>query len=283
MPVQLYFPNFKTKQGAIGMFDYLLASRDSNDNNVIFNSDLNLEDLSHLPSGTHLAENNSDNINNSELYSFLGFVIQNLTTHNAQVFQDLYVLWKLKNKKQGIFVEIGTGYPTGGNNTWILESQLDWHGVLVEPNPTFSQAIQLLRKSELEPYAIYYESDVNLMLQVPVAFSPGGGFKENFENIVNPTDVNTVDIPVKTISMSDLLKKHQIPKNFDYLSFDTTGNSLDISALECMFVDQYFPKIITIGHNYKSHRTSLHNMLQSHGYVREFDYLSKWDDWYYHL
>ena len=49
-----------------------------------------------------------------------------------------------------------------------------------------------------------------------------------------------------------------------------------------MLQNGYRPKVITIGHNYKSHRPRLHSMLQLYGYVQEFDYLSKWDDWFYH-
>lgn len=279
--MQLYFPSFKTKQGAIGIFDYLMASRDSANDNIIFNSDLNLEMLSHLTGGTGPIEH-FDIQNDEKLYSFLGHVIQNFINHNAQVFQDLYVLWKLKNKNHGTFVEIGTGYPTGGNNTWLLESCLNWTGVLVEPNPTFFKSIEKERTSVLEKFAIHDKSDIQLVLMTANNFAPGSGIKENYEFKIGSVITNTTEILVNTISMTDCLKKHQIPMDFDYLSFDTTGNINDIQTIESMLQSQYFPKIITIGHNYKSHRHNLCNMLQSYGYIREFDYISKWDDWYYH-
>jgi hypothetical protein len=280
--MQLYFPNFKTKQAAIGMFDYLIASKNSNNNNVIFNSDLNLENFSG-PGSTETIEK-YEKQNNEKLYSFLGFVIQNFNNHNAQVFQDLYVLWKLKNKRHGTFVEIGTGYPTGMNNTWMLESCLDWNGVLVEPNPVFFKAIESERKAPLEKYAIHDSSDIQLTLKTPVNSPAGGGIKENFELKfdINTTTDDSEEISVTTLAITDCLKKHQIPVDFDYLSFDTTGNISDIQTIESMFQNQYQPKVITIGHNYKSHRHDLNTMLQSYGYIREFDYLSQWDDWYCH-
>lgn len=280
--MQLYFPNFKTKQAAIGMFDYIMASRDSDNDNIIFNSDLNLEHFSG-PANTGPIEK-YEKQNDEKLYSFLGFVIQNFNKHNAQLFQDLYVLWKLKNKRHGTFVEIGTGYPTGGNNTWILESCLDWNGVCVEPNPVFFDAIEKERKAPLEKYAIHDSSDIQLTLTTPVNFPAGGGIKENIElkfNIDSLID-GLQEISVTTLAITDCLKKHQIPVNFDYLSFDTTGNISDIQTIESMLQNQYQPKVITIGHNYKSHRHDLNTMLQSYGYIREFDYLSRWDDWYCH-
>jgi hypothetical protein len=216
------------------------------------------------------------------LYSFLGYVIQNFNNHNAQVFQDLYVLWKLKNKNRGTFVEIGTGYPTGGNNTWLLESCLNWVGVLVEPNPVFFKSIRATRTSFLETCAIHDKSDIQLTLVIPTEFPAGGGTKENFESKVGSPYVEVNEISVNTIALVDCLKKHQISVDFDYLSFDTTGNIGDIQTIESMLQNKYFPKIITIGHNYKSHRHNLCNMLQSYGYIQEFDYISRWDDWYYH-
>lgn len=277
--MQIYFPNFKTKQGAIVMFDYLMASRDSSKGNVIFNSDLNLEDQANLPGGNQPLV--QDAHNDPELYSFLGFVIENFENHNAQVFQDLYVLWKLNNKSGGTFVEVGTAYPSGSNNTWLLESKLKWSGVLVEPNPYFHGAILQTRKMPLEMNAIHRHTGEELILYIPNDFQPGGAVKDQRENR-HGIDVRREDeISVKTISMLDCLEKYKVPKNFDYLSYDTTGNIADIENLESMLANKYIPKVITVGHNYKSHRHALHNMLQSHGYKREFDYLSRWDDWYY--
>jgi hypothetical protein len=191
-------------------------------------------------------------------------------------------LWKLKNKSHETFVEVGTGYPTGGNNTWMMESCLKWNGVLVEPNPVFFKSIRESRTSFLETCAIYDQSDIQLTLTIPNAFPPGGGIKKNLEPKVGSITNDSIEISVNTMKITDCLKKHQISADFDYLSYDTTGNIIDIKVIESMLQNQYFPKIITIGHNYKSHRLNLHNMLQSYGYIREFDYLSRWDDWYYH-
>jgi hypothetical protein len=279
--MQIYFPNFKTKQAAIALFDFIDASRYNESDNVIFNSDLNLEDLSNLPGGTRPIE--KYNIYNEEtLYSFLGHTIQNFLKNSGQLCQDSYVTWKLKNKSNGTFVEVGTGYPSGGNNTWRLESELGWNGVLVEPNPYFHTSIRKIRSSPLETSAIYTKSNVQIPLIVPVGFAPGGGFEEYFENKIGDSFDDREKIISNTISIIDCFKKYHIPQNFDYLSFDTTGNIIDIPIIESMLINQYLPKIITIGHNYKSHRSDLHSMLQSHGYIREFDYLSRWDDWYYH-
>jgi hypothetical protein len=282
--MQLYFPNFFSRQGAIGFFDYLMASRDSlDDANVIFDSDLNLEDWVDKIGGNNSIRDEYIK-NNDELFSFLGFVVSHMSRDpsNGQLFQDLYVLWKLKNKTHGTFVEIGTAFPNGLNNTWQLEFQFNWNGVLVEPNPFFHKSIQQSRTMPLETRAVYYKSNCNLVLQIPVDFHPGGGLKENYVEKIGSTTSCYNEIDVDTVSLSDCLTKYQISKKFDYLSYDSTGNVADIQTIKDMLEIGYIPKIITYGHNYKNHRQDMHNMLKSYGYSREFDYLSRWDDWYCH-
>lgn len=280
--MQLYFPNFKTVQGTIGIFDYLVACKDSSDGNVIFNSDLNLEDLMHLPGGTGPVENyNSTDID--AVHSFISFVIANWNNANSQVFQDLYALWALGNKRNGVFVEIGTAYPNWQNNTWIMESQMGWTGALAEANPKFAESIREIRSSPLEVNAIYHKTGLELGFAVADDFEPGGGILENYETkIGNEHHKITDQFTVKTMAMCDFLAQHSIPKLFDYLSFDTTGNESDVATIESMLTAGYQPGIISTGHNYKSHRPALTNMLKSYGYVKQFDFLSRWDDWYYH-
>lgn len=279
--MQIYFPNFKSKQGCIGTFDYLLASRESQERNVIYNSDLNVEDLSHLPGGTQAIDDTNLSVT-SDWYSFLGYVVGNFNKSDAQLFQDLYVLWKLKSKTNGKFVEIGTAYPTGLNNTWMLESQLAWTGALVEPNPFFHRIIQQSRSSLLETSAIHSQSGKSIKMEIPNNFHPGGGIANNREIKVGAVINDSHQITVQTISLVDCLAKYQISLEFDYLSYDTTGNVSDIQNIKQMLEYGYQPSIITVGHNYKSHRPALFEMLQLFGYTRQFEHLSKWDDWYYH-
>ena len=279
--MQLYFPHINTRQGAISMFDYIVSCRDSEAQKVIFNSDLNLEYTEHLAGGLERLTIDTP-LNGPEVASFIGFLFSNWSIDNGQMFQDLYVLWKLQNKTNGTFVEIGTGWPSGLNNTWFLESRKNWKGVLVEPNPKFHKAINLERKSPLEVIAIHTSSNEELTFVVPNGYDPSGFVELDSEDSFSRGKINSKDkFTVKTLTMVDLLSKYNINKQFDYLSFDTTGNKNDIKSIESMINNGYTPKIITIGHNFKSHRNEMKDMLKSHGYVREFEFLSRFDDWYF--
>jgi hypothetical protein len=55
----------------------------------------------------------------------------------GQAEQDKFVLNVLKNKKNGYFLEIGSNDPININNSYLLETQYDWKGIMVEYNPIF--------------------------------------------------------------------------------------------------------------------------------------------------
>jgi hypothetical protein len=50
----------------------------------------------------------------------------------SQVGQDKFILNVLKEKKNGFFLEIGSNYPIGINNTYTLEKNYNWKGIMVE-------------------------------------------------------------------------------------------------------------------------------------------------------
>jgi len=51
---------------------------------------------------------------------------------NGQALQDKFVLSILKNKKNGVFMDMGAHEPIHINNTYILEYEFGWKGVLFD-------------------------------------------------------------------------------------------------------------------------------------------------------
>ena len=50
----------------------------------------------------------------------------------GQAEQDKFVLNMLKNKKKGFFLEIGSNDPININNSYILEKNYEWNGIMIE-------------------------------------------------------------------------------------------------------------------------------------------------------
>ena len=89
--------------------------------------------------------------------------------------------------------------------------------------------------------------------------------------------------PVDTISLGDLLEKHNAPREIDYLSIDTEGSEFEI--LSSFFRDQkgrerYRFTVITCEHNYTDAKERIYDLPTENGYKRKFEKLSKFDDWY---
>ena len=81
---------------------------------------------------------------------------------------------------------------------------------------------------------------------------------------------------VDSISLNDLLKKHDAPKNIDYLSVDTEGSVYEI--LSHFDFDAYNIKVITVEHDYSPTRQKIYKLMTQKGYQRKYLGFSKWDD-----
>jgi hypothetical protein len=64
---------------------------------------------------------------------FLTYCLNNLQSSNADLLQDLFVLFHLNNKVEGYFVEFGVMDGITVSNTFLLESQYSWSGIVAEP------------------------------------------------------------------------------------------------------------------------------------------------------
>ena len=76
----------------------------------------------------------------------------------SQALQDLFVISILKNKKNGYFLEIGANHPITGNNTYILEKEYGWKGLMIEYDSSFEQLYK-----DLRPNSIYRIEDARLV------------------------------------------------------------------------------------------------------------------------
>jgi hypothetical protein len=68
----------------------------------------------------------------------------------SQYKQDLFVLTQLGFKRNGFFVEFGATDGVELSNTYILEKQFDWSGILAEPAKCWHEALERNRKAFIE-------------------------------------------------------------------------------------------------------------------------------------
>lgn len=85
----------------------------------------------------------------------------------SQLGQDNFVYDILEMKKRGIFVDIGASEPITYSNTYGLETQLDWTGVLVESNSDMQIMLKEQRRSKVYQSGFIYKdgnSNINDIL-----------------------------------------------------------------------------------------------------------------------
>lgn len=63
--------------------------------------------------------------------------LEKIEKNYSESYQDVFVLMILGGKKNGTYLEIGSGHPTHGNNTYLLEKEFDWRGVSLDTDEEF--------------------------------------------------------------------------------------------------------------------------------------------------
>ena len=220
----------------------------------------------------------------SKSIDFLSYCLARFTRSKAQLFQDLYVTYKLGDKRNGFFVEFGATDGVMLSNTYSLEQDLGWSGILAEPYPVWRESLRANRgKARIDFRCVWKESGKQLEFLAARKFPELASltqFAAGDQNTANRlADAET--IIVETISLNDLLVEHRAPEMIDYLSVDTEGSEFEI--LNSFDFERFKARIVTVEHNYRPEiRESLRNLLQAKGFVREFEVFSRWDDWYFH-
>jgi FkbM family methyltransferase len=197
----------------------------------------------------------------------------------SQLKQDLFVLAELDFKRDGFFVEFGATNGIDLSNSFLLENEFGWNGILAEPARCWHNELKSNRNCNIETDCVWSDSKSVL----------------NFNQVDAAAELSTVSVynqtgshskwreggqnySVNTISLNDLLDKYNAPQKIDYLSIDTEGSEYEI--LSNFDFTKYEFSIITCEHNYTPIREKIFSLLTKQGYTRKYVGLSKWDDWY---
>ncbi len=219
-----------------------------------------------------------ESTNKNSEHDFLSYVIRSHNKSKAQLFQDLFVLFQTGEKRNGYFVEFGATNGITLSNTYLLEKEFGWKGILAEPGRGWHDDLHRNRLCVIETRCVWSKSGEQLEfnevaegeLSTIVAFTDSDGHSAARKHGKKYT--------VDTISLNDLLKNNGAPDCIDYLSVDTEGSEFTILAN--FDFSKYDVRIITVEHNFTAMREKIHSLLKSKGYARIFEGFSQWDDWY---
>lgn len=196
----------------------------------------------------------------------------------SQLGQDIMALKHLEWKREGFFVEFGATNGRTLSNSWLLEKQFGWSGILAEPGRMWRTALADSGRTAAIDFSCVWDKSGDVL-----TFSEIG----ELSTITKLADRDyhasaregAKSYRVDTISLNDLLEKHSAPMLIDFLSIDTEGSEFQI--LEAVDFSRYRFNVIACEHNYSPDRERIHGLLTRAGYVRKFTDYSLFDDWYF--
>jgi hypothetical protein len=104
----------------------------------------NLMNIGVGPVSVAFNEYKQENLNN---FKFPFNDLNEIKKNYSQLYQDMFVLSILKGKKEGTYLEIGSGDPFHGNNTALLEVLYNWSGVSIDRDEKLVKKFNEQRKN----------------------------------------------------------------------------------------------------------------------------------------
>ena len=180
-----------------------------------------------------------------DVLQFLAFAGPLVPRASGEFFQDLWALWEAGGKRKGFFVEFGAAGGKEKSNSYFLEKEMSWSGIVAEANPKFIEfgpARTIMCRFEqmrlLEVWGAHQVSyDARAGAVADCHDRSQDGHKRNDHDVVS----------VETISLNDLLAEGQAPKDIDFLSIDTEGSEYEI--LSNFDFDKWNIRAIAVEHN----------------------------------
>ena len=209
------------------------------------------------------------------------FVKKMLALSKAQLKQDVFVACELKQWKKNssrYFVEFGATNGIDLSNTYLLEKEFGWSGLLVEPGKIWQTELVKNRNCLIDFRCVASESGLSVLFNETSI--PELSTMNDFSNSDSHSEARThgSKYEVTTVSLDSLLEEFGCPDEIDYLSIDTEGS--EYSILQKFNFKKWSFKVVTVEHNFTEMRELIFNLLTKNGYRHVMQDITSWDDWY---
>jgi len=188
-------------------------------------------------------------------------------------------LWVLSNTglRSGFFVEFGGYDGIASSNTYVLEKNYGWKGIVVEPAIGMKNQLVENRSCYLDFRAIWDKS--NEIIEFTEDSVEGYLSVASMDSLINTENPKT-KYQVKTVTLWDLLKHHNAPKLIDYISVDVEGSELRILSNFFENNTDYEISLWTVEHNFRENKEEIRKLFQKYGYEAISEELSSRDFWF---
>jgi FkbM family methyltransferase len=189
----------------------------------------------------------------------------------SQISQDRIVDFALSRKTKGVFLDIGAYDGVRFSNTYFFETERDWTGICIDPNPDIFQKLITNRCCICENCAIATEEKQLIYRKVKGKYFSEmlGGILEFMKEahierinreVAAHAECSIEDIPVECKRLDGILDKYSV-NEIDYLSLDTEGAEYEI--LQSLDFDKLNIRLMSVERNKDS---QVYQLLSSKGY-----------------
>ena len=196
----------------------------------------------------------------------------------SQLGQDCVALVVSEFKRDGFFVEFGATNGIDLSNTYFLETEFNWNGILCEPAKFWKEELVENRGANLDFDCVWSVTNGEIEFN-----------EVDYKELSTIAEFSNSDMHIKdrrygksyivnSVSLIDLLVRHNAPSVIDYLSIDTEGSEFEI--LSQFDFSRFSFRFVSCEHNYGSNREKIFQLMICHGYRRILVEHSEFDDWY---
>ncbi|MDQ2719746.1 MAG: FkbM family methyltransferase [Bacteroidota bacterium] len=187
----------------------------------------------------------------------------------SQNGQDKFIASLFRNKKGGVFVDIGAYDGLNLSNTIYFEKYLNWTGICIEPNPEVFKELKNNRNCNCLNYCVNDKKGVFKFLSVSGYGVMLSGLMDCFDKrhleridkiiIEHGGEKSIINIPA--FPLKDIFQQYSIIE-IDYCNIDVEGG--EINVLNSIDFSKVKIKVFTIENNYRT--KTIRNFLSAKGY-----------------
>ena len=193
-----------------------------------------------------------------------------LTESKSQNGQDLFALLSNDFRSNGVFIEFGAYDGVIFSNTYLLEKQFGWTGILIDPIPSHYESMKQNRHCKLIHGAITAERQESVLIEELPA--------SDLSKFVNKRKIFKKIHEVKALTLQEVIDQNLTSTEIDFLSIDIEGE--DIEILKSLDLSRYKIKAICVEHNFRKGSDIIIDFMHKNGYDLVYSEFSKNDYWF---
>ena len=149
-----------------------------------------------------------------------------------ETLNDRWVVeYALPGREGGVFVEAGASNGRDGSSCHVLEKELGWSGLCIEPNADFYAELLTHRPGSICENVCLSDQAGTVVFSHPDGYGPAspylGGIRRNLERYKSGSEDllrDCRDEALEAVPLHALLDRHQLPAIIDYAGFDIEGS-----------------------------------------------------------